>query len=587
MMNSARTKLMLIMAVMAIFSSAAIAPPSPACEAGVCDGTVTTDGRPICWKLRVQVDIVNEVQYFEAGVEHHDSLGPATFSYLGVGPHDDDHGGPARFGVNSRGLAIGFNAFNAGAWDELHHFALGFAPTVAQVDIYLESMTDLGTIHYYSDALGQAVLWESDRDPSGHWQYDTQAPARAEVWRDFDDDGDEISYAGWVGRANTIDMSTEGMDSLRYGEDDRTAAAQTVPGRLIDSDMMDPETLAREYFRHDVLARDNTVSSNIVHGVLETEDARLTTMWTALGHSEAAIFVPLWLHGIEVDGPGVIPDHLDHGSGECVYSVAKGLIAAAVDEDSLQARTLPVESRFFELVTDLLLPAWRARDWNDADSVAVIGHEMKRVQERMDADAYSLLNCQYLQGVGNFAPLGSVIDDWLATDLTVTLTATAVDVDGDIIETIWDYGDGQTGISDTHDYDDYGSYLVSFTAMDDDSVSHTDWEFVTLTNPWASAPGQSGPAGDGSSITCYPNPFNPLTVIAYDLPLAGRAHLSVYDLTGRRVRALLTGEFMSAGRHEASWDGRDDEGRQLAAGVYHCRLVTESHRATERLVLIK
>ncbi len=123
-----------------------------ACEAGACDGTVTNDGRPICWKLRVQVDIPNDLHYFAAGLEHYAGLGPATFSFLGAGPHNDDQGGPARQGVNSQGLAIGFNAYHGGDWAEVHHYALGHAFTTAQVDTYQQNMTNLGTgISYFVD----------------------------------------------------------------------------------------------------------------------------------------------------------------------------------------------------------------------------------------------------------------------------------------------------------------------------------------------------------------------------------------------------------------------------------------------------
>ncbi|MBC8426479.1 T9SS type A sorting domain-containing protein [bacterium] len=557
------------------------------CEAGVCDGTVTGDGRPICWKLRVQVDTPNDLHYFAAGLEHYEGLGPAAFSYLGAGPHDDSQGGPARQGVNSRGLAIGFNAFNGGDWQELHHFALGQAATTAQVDTHLADMTTLGTIHYYIDAAGDATLWESDIDPSGHWAYNTRAPARADVLRDFDGDGDEISYAGWVGRANTIYMHTDATDSLLYGEEDRTAAAQTVPGRLVDGGAMNVRTLASEYFRHDVLATDNSVSSMIVHGVRPDEDPRLTTMWTALGHAEAAIFVPVWIHGIEADGTDAVPDHLDHGSGACVYEPAKGLITDGVDEDALQLRTLPVESHFFDLVLDELLPEWRARDWHDGDVADGIGHEMKRVQERMDADAYSLLDCLYATDPDNHAPRRSRIDAWTVVRRTVDLAATAIDDDGTIIEAVWNYGDGYEGTADTHEYDLPGTYLVSFTATDDDSVSFTDWEFVVVPAPTAAPEAASDAFAAVVLKPCHPNPFNPGTVISFVLPQAARVRLSVYDLSGRLVRTLLHDSEAAAGRNDAYWNGRNDSGRRLEAGVYLCRLEAGAFRATGRMVMLK
>jgi hypothetical protein len=83
-----------------------------------------------------------------------------------------------------------------------------------------------------------------------------------------------------------------------------------------------------------------------------------------------------------------------------------------------------------------------------------------------------------------------------------------------------------------------------------------------------------------------PNPFNPLTTIRFDLPQAGRITLAVYDAAGRRVR-LLVDEAKEAGSHQARWDGRADDGRQVASGVYVCEMAAGSLRETRRLTLVK
>jgi hypothetical protein len=64
-----------------------------------------------------------------------------------------------------------------------------------------------------------------------------------------------------------------------------------------------------------------------------------------------------------------------------------------------------------------------------------------------------------------------------------------------------------------------------------------------------------------------PNPSNPATVVAYDLPEATHVTLRVVDVRGRIVRTLVDG-WRPAGAHRARWDGRDDRGRSVASGRY-------------------
>lgn len=84
-----------------------------------------------------------------------------------------------------------------------------------------------------------------------------------------------------------------------------------------------------------------------------------------------------------------------------------------------------------------------------------------------------------------------------------------------------------------------------------------------------------------------PNPFNPRTVIRYDLPAASAVDLRVFDLAGRRVRTLRAGQLESAGPHEAVWDGRDDRGLPASAGTYVYRLSTGRGSWARKMVLAK
>ncbi len=83
------------------------------------------------------------------------------------------------------------------------------------------------------------------------------------------------------------------------------------------------------------------------------------------------------------------------------------------------------------------------------------------------------------------------------------------------------------------------------------------------------------------TLSAYPNPFNPTTMIAFDLPKAACASLIVYDLTGRQVQTLFD-EQMSAGHHEIGFDGAS-----LPSGIYFARLSAGKFVRIQKLVLLK
>ncbi len=84
----------------------------------------------------------------------------------------------------------------------------------------------------------------------------------------------------------------------------------------------------------------------------------------------------------------------------------------------------------------------------------------------------------------------------------------------------------------------------------------------------------------------FPNPFNPMTSIRFDLPRDGRVNLRVYDVAGRLVRTLVDAN-LGAAAHTVNWDGTDDAGRRQSSGVYYYRLVTDDAVATRKMTLVK
>ncbi len=99
-------------------------------------------------------------------------------------------------------------------------------------------------------------------------------------------------------------------------------------------------------------------------------------------------------------------------------------------------------------------------------------------------------------------------------------------------------------------------------------------------------PVQDTPAETPRLAQNAPNPFNPMTTIAFDLPEAMAIDLSIFDLGGHRVTVLAHGE-TAAGHHAVTWQGQDDRGRALASGTYISRLRAGDHAESRVMQLVR
>jgi len=83
-----------------------------------------------------------------------------------------------------------------------------------------------------------------------------------------------------------------------------------------------------------------------------------------------------------------------------------------------------------------------------------------------------------------------------------------------------------------------------------------------------------------------PNPFNPSTTIGYAVSERGLVRVAIYDPAGRLVRTLVDDEKV-AGAHTVGWNGRDQQGRKVASGVYFYQLSAGNTLITKKMVLLK
>lgn len=82
-----------------------------------------------------------------------------------------------------------------------------------------------------------------------------------------------------------------------------------------------------------------------------------------------------------------------------------------------------------------------------------------------------------------------------------------------------------------------------------------------------------------------PNPLVRNSVIAFDLPAARFVRMRIFDASGRVAKTLVEGS-LPAGRHHRSWEGVDDAGRPVAAGIYFVRFDSETDHASRKIVVL-
>jgi len=84
----------------------------------------------------------------------------------------------------------------------------------------------------------------------------------------------------------------------------------------------------------------------------------------------------------------------------------------------------------------------------------------------------------------------------------------------------------------------------------------------------------------------YPNPFNPITTISYDLPKDGYVELVVYNMRGEKVATLMQGN-QEAGSYRLNWDGTSQSGDMVASGIYFLRIASGNYCRTDKMIFIR
>jgi hypothetical protein len=205
-------------------------------------------------------------------------------------------------------------------------------------------------------------------------------------------------------------------------------------------------------------------------------------------------------------------------------------------------------------------------------------------------------------GAGSFGPTLTYAPNVLTSSVT-RMTVADVDMDGapDVVVTgssasqvgiLFNDGAGAFAPGVAHAT---GSFTADVAVADLDgdglpdvvTANRNAGSVSVLMNRGATAAPVTASGATGYALgPGVPNPSGFTTTVTYAVPRESRVRLAVHDVAGRKVRVLTDGS-MSAGSHEAAWDGRAQDGRPVPAGVYFVRMTAGDLSLTRRIVRVR
>ena len=203
------------------------------------------------------------------------------------------------------------------------------------------------------------------------------------------------------------------------------------------------------------------------------------------------------------------------------------------------------------------------------------------------------------------APIADFTASLIEANVQKTIAFTSEST-GEITSREWDFGDGtwrrddqlriRTESQTIHTFQDTGTYAVSLTVNGPGgSDTHTLDVIIGFSVPSAISPttfsSDLAPIPEHFVLhPNFPNPFNAITTIRYELPIMingafTSVYLAIYNLMGQKIRTLLD-QPQKSGYHKITWNGIDDYGLPVSSGVYFYRIAVGDQIQSRPLLLL-
>jgi Leucine-rich repeat (LRR) protein len=222
------------------------------------------------------------------------------------------------------------------------------------------------------------------------------------------------------------------------------------------------------------------------------------------------------------------------------------------------------------------------------------------------ADNLDMMNCEDIRWdeVCGVDPNKAVIcwcepSDSADVEHIVTVQATATDTNQAQVQMKIAWGDGTTSdytelkanastFEFSHSYSADGNYGIRVIAENEAAVE-TEWSesyTIFVGTPIVSVETETNFIKEFSLKQNFPNPFNPVTTIRYDLPKAVKVKISIYNMRGQKIK-VLENKIHQSGSYKVQWNGKDEHGNPMSSGLYMCRIQAGETVQSIKLMLIR
>jgi hypothetical protein len=96
----------------------------------------------------------------------------------------------------------------------------------------------------------------------------------------------------------------------------------------------------------------------------------------------------------------------------------------------------------------------------------------------------------------------------------------------------------------------------------------------------------AGLPGEFKLLGNFPNPFNPVTKLSFDIDYRSNVIVTIYNILGNEITTIQNGE-MNPGRYSLTWNATNDQGKSMSTGMYLYKVTSDSRVLTGKMLLMK